>query len=150
MGAVPLSRRRRVGIAGEVAGVIRLAFEAGEISSLFGLEGVLRASLRSDLCLRGWHWHEAQRAAADIVNVAHGLLGAERPSWNEGQADFVTAGGTLIERTRCKTCHKAMPEGHLKYCSKGCASADHHRIASRRNAAADEYAGQAVSLARAG
>ncbi|MDN5872797.1 MAG: hypothetical protein L0H29_00240 [Sinobacteraceae bacterium] len=122
------SRRRQQGISGDVAGVIRLAFAAGEIASLFGLEGPLRASLRADLCLRGWGWLDAHRAAVDIVNSALMFLGAERPCWNEGQREWTIEAGTLIERTRCIKCHKPLPEGHFKYCGYLCGDAHRHQI----------------------
>lgn len=128
--------------------MIRLAFAAGRISTLFGLEGVIVAALRSDLCLRGWRWREAHDAAANIVNIAHSLLGAERPTWYEGQLEHVIAAGLLIERTRCKRCHGALPEGRRKYCSTVCRSSDHSALATLRGASADRAADLAVKTAR--
>ncbi len=143
-----LTHRRRLNLAGEVAMVIRLAFAAGRISTLFGLEGVLVAALRCDLCLRGWRWREAHDAAASIVHIAHSLLGAERPTWNEGQSEYVIAAGLLIERTRCKRCHGPLPEGRRKYCSTECNCNDHHAVARLREASADLAADLAVKTAR--
>lgn len=143
-----LTHRRRLVMAGQVATVIRLTFAAGRISTLFGLEGAIVAALRSDLCLRGWRWREAHGAAANIVHIAHGLLGAERPTWYEGQPDFVISPGLLIERTRCKRCHRPLPEGRPKYCSNACKSTDQKAIAAIRDATSEVAADRAVRNAR--
>ena len=131
------TRRRQLSMASRVATVIRLAFAAGRISTLFGLEGTLKSALRADLCLRGWHWDDANQAAGNIMSAAHGLLGAERPSWYEGQADYVIAEGLLIERTRCKRCHKTLPEERPMFCSFLCKASHHNHLANVRNASAD-------------
>lgn len=131
-----LTKRRKLGMAGQLAAVIRLAYAAGEISSLFGLEGALRASVRADLCLRGWCWRDANQMAVDLVAGAHGLLGAERPDWYEGQPDYVISEGLLIERTRCKRCHKKLPEGHPKFCSDQCRK-NHHLLLFRVRSASE-------------
>lgn len=131
-----LSRRRQLGMAGELAKVIRLAFAAGEISSLWGLEGTLRASLRSDLCLRGWSWPVANQTACDVVAGAHGLLGAERPDWADAQPEYILAPGVLIERVRCQRCHKTLPEGRPKFCSDICRRG-YHLMLHRVRAASD-------------
>tara|TARA_R110002049_G_scaffold160685_3_gene325666 strand:+ start:550 stop:966 length:417 start_codon:yes stop_codon:yes gene_type:complete len=124
-------------MAGAVAQVIRLEFEAGRISTLYGLEGVLRAALRSSLCLLGWHWGDAQQAATDIVGAAHSLLGAERPDWYEGQPEYVVAEDLLIERTRCRRCHKPLQGNCRKYCSALCRSGHHHALNRIREASAE-------------
>lgn len=133
---VRFNKRRSKIIAVRLAGVIRLAFKEGDIASLFGLEGPLRASLRSNLCLRGWHWRDADRLACDVLSGAHALVGAERPSWNEGQREWTIEGGTLIERTRCARCHQKLPEGHPKFCSDICRK-NHHLLLFRLRAASD-------------
>ncbi|WP_299671500.1 hypothetical protein [uncultured Roseobacter sp.] len=142
------TRRRRMNMAGEVAKVIRLAFAAGRITTLFGLEGALQAALRADLCLRGWHWVDAHQAATDIVEGAHSLLGADRPDWYEGQPEYVIAGGVLIARTRCKRCHKKLPEGRLKFCSGLCSSSEKQALAKLRLASSDRAADLAVHMVR--
>ncbi|WP_139816221.1 hypothetical protein [Planktotalea arctica] len=128
------SKRRKLGMAGQIADVIRLAFADGQISSIFGLEGVMRASLRADLCLRGWRWLDADQAARDIVSGAHSLLGAKRPDWYEGQPEYVIAEGVLIERTRCKRCHKKLPENHYKFCGDVCRKSYHSVLFNLRHA----------------
>ncbi len=145
MGVVQtFTRRRQTTIAGDVAGVIRLAFAAGEIASLWGLEGTLRASLRADLCLRGWQWAVADQTARDIVAGAHRFIGAERPSWYEGQPEHVISEGTLIERTRCACCHKPLPEDRKKFCSSICYTSHKHRLSRRRAVADDKGAEMAI------
>jgi hypothetical protein len=131
-------RRGRLGpgrqgdLVREVADVIRLAFEAGAIGSLWGLEGPLRASIRGELCLQGWTWETADLAARDVLAAAHRNVGAKRPTWNEGQREWVVAEGLLIERTRCVRCHKPLPEGHHKFCNELCARAYIKRVSRRR------------------
>lgn len=147
MGVVTtFTRRRQNTIAGDIAGVIRLAFEAGHIASMLGLEGILRASLRADLCLRGWQWIDADRAAIDIVASAHRLLGAERPDWYEGQREWTVEAGTLIERTRCARCHKKLPEGNFKYCSRLCNTGHANRRHALRTVADGKAADMAIRM----
>lgn len=129
------ARRGRMGegrynaLVKELARVIRLAFEAGATGSLWGLEGPLRAGIRSDLCLQGWTWNSADLMARDVLEDAFRAAGAlVRPTWNEGQPEWTIEAGTLIERTRCANCHKPLPEGRPKFCSDLCASAMHLRI----------------------
>jgi hypothetical protein len=134
---VGFTRRRKTTIAGDIATVIRLAFLAGDIACLFGLEGPLRASLRADLCLRGWRWIDADQAARDIMAGAHRIAGAERPDWQEGQPEWVIREGVLIERTRCIKCHKPLPEENYKFCSRLCGDAHQHRMAELRKGSED-------------
>lgn len=134
---VKFNKRRKNTIAGDIATVIRLAFQAGEIATLFGLEGPLRASLRGDLCLRGWSWSDADQAARDIMASAHRIAGAERPDWYEGQPEYTIREGVLIERTRCVKCHKPLPEGHHKFCSRLCGDAHTKRMAELRKGQED-------------
>lgn len=117
-----LGRGRFEALVLELAGVIRLAFEAGATGSLFGLEGPLRHGIRSDLCLAGWRWADADTMARELMDEAFRAVRAVRPSWNEGQREWTIEAGTLIERTRCANCHKSLPEGHWKFCSSSCAS----------------------------
>lgn len=137
------ARRGRLGagrfdtLVKELAGVIWLAFEAGETGSLFGLEGPLRHAVRSDLCLQGWKWKDAESVAKDAMDEALGAVGATRPSWNEGQLEWTIEAGTLIERTRCVRCHAPLPEDRHKYCSDICAQGHHRWIARRKEASED-------------
>jgi hypothetical protein len=137
--------RRYGALIESLARTIRIAFEAGATGSLWGLEGPLRASIRSDLCLQGWRWKDADDLAKDVLAAAHSRVGAKRPSWNEGQLEWTIEAGTLIERTRCVHCHKPLPEGHFKFCSHHCNSVHHHRLARRHEMDAERVA---ASVAR--
>lgn len=127
----------------ELVAVIRLAFEAGATATLFGLEGPLRAGIRSDLCRQGWAWLDADAMAREMLEEAFRTMRATRPGWDEGQPEWTIHAGTLIERTFCVRCHKPLPEGHHKYCSRICAASHQHRQATRREAEGD----RAVMLA---
>ena len=111
------------GFVSELAGVMRLAFDAGATGSLFGLEGALRHAIRSELCLNGWRWPDADATARDLMDAAFRAVSARRPTWNEGQPEWTVEAGTLIERTRCARCGSPLPEGHHKFCSSLCARA---------------------------
>lgn len=134
------ARRGRLGegryniLVRELARVIRMAFEAGDTGSLFGLEGPLRAGIRSDLCRQGWGWLSADLAARDLLDDAFLKVRALRPAWEEGQPDWAICSGALIERTRCAKCHGPLPEGHFKFCSSGCAKVHSYRLSARREA----------------
>ncbi|MBL3571951.1 hypothetical protein DSD19_05450 [Rhodovulum sp. BSW8] len=137
------ARRGRLGqarfdaLAGELAAVIRLAFEAGATATLFGLEGPLRHGIRSDLCLMGWTWESADLMARELLDEAFKRVRAVRPTWNEGQPEWVIEAGTLIERTRCINCGKPLPEGHHKYCGEICADSKRRRVARIKEASED-------------
>lgn len=127
-----LARQRFNKLAGDIARAIRLSFDAGDIGSLLGLEGPLRHAVRADLCLLGWRWIDANFTAILVVDDALRRVRAQRPSWNEGQREWTISEGLLIERTRCVECHKALPEGHYKYCGHLCSNAYRLRAAYRR------------------
>lgn len=138
------ARRGRLGpgrfdaLVRELAGVIRLAFEAGATGSLFGLEGPLRHAIRSDLCLQGWRWKDADAMAREMMDEAFRAVRATRPTWNEGQPEWTIPANTLIERTRCVRCGKPLPEGHHKFCSDLCASTFHARLLRLREGREDQ------------
>lgn len=134
-----LGRGRYADLVKEIAGVIQLSFEAGAISTLFGLEGPIRHGIRSDLCLQRWRWTDADRMAREIMDDALQSLKAERPDWNEGQLEWTIEAGTLIERTRCIRCHTPLPEGHFKFCG-GLCSASHSMFLSRLKRANEDVA----------
>lgn len=138
-----LGRERFCALAGELASVIRLAFEAGAVGSPLGLEGPLRHGIRSNLCLLGWRWPDADAMARELIEEALRRLRAVRPTWKEGQPEWVIEAGTLIARTRCINCHKPLPEGHHKFCGELCGDAHSERVARRRNASED----RAIQLA---
>lgn len=134
------ARRGRMGearynaVAKELARVIRLAFQAGATGSLWGLEGPLRAGIRSDLCLQGWRWAEADKMAREVLEDAFRIAGPMiRPTWNEGQPEWTIEAGTLIERTHCARCFKPLPDGNHKFCSDLCRASFHAQIARRKS-----------------
>lgn len=89
----------------------------------FSFEAAVRHGLRGSLCLQGWRWPDADLAACDIVGAALRLIGAKRPTWQEGQPEWTQPAVFAVERTRCIRCHGPMPEGHHKFCSHLCGSA---------------------------
>lgn len=130
-------------LVADLAGVIQMAFEAGATASLWGMEGPLRHAIRSDLCLRGWKWLEAEKMARDVLEDAFRKVNAKRPDWEEGQPEWAIATNILIERTLCVNCHKPLPGGHWKFCGDLCASNHSRRLNYRKEADED----RAISLA---
>ena len=103
--------------------VVRLAVE--QLSdwrlSPFEHEGDVRAGMRSEMCLQSLRWDDADRAAASIVSEALTKIGAKRPTWEEGQRNYVEP------RENCAWCQKELPEDMLRgdfskrFCSDVCA-----------------------------
>lgn len=108
-----------------IVNIIRTQIAEGRLATPFGLDGPMRHAVRGKLCLEGWGWSEADEAAKHVLSECYVMLRAERPSWNEGQPDWVTHGGQLIERTRCARCHKPLQGEQKKFCSSLCASGYH-------------------------
>lgn len=135
---------RFAGLVQELAGVIRLAFEAGATASLWGLEGPLRHAIRSDLCLQGWEWQEADHVAKEILAEAFRKVNAVRPSWNEGQLEWTIEAGTLIERETCVRCSKPLPEGHYKFCSHLCGLSHRKHVAFMKQASEEQVIMSAI------
>lgn len=139
-----LGKGRADALVKELATVIRLAFEAGATASIFGLEGPLRHAIRSDLCLQGWSWTDADIMAREMLEEVFRVVRAKRPSWNEGQREWAIAAGTLIERTRCVRCCKPLPEGHFKFCGDLCSGVYHSALSLRRQVQGDRAVDIAV------
>lgn len=139
------ARRGKVGrgrfeaLANDLGRIILLAFQTGQIASIFGLEGPLRAGLRADLCRQGWGWLAADLTARDLLSEIFTRIGAKRPDWYEGQPEWTIEAGTLIERTRCVRCQAPLPEGHYKFCSRMC-SASHAAFMHRKRQASEDLA----------
>lgn len=140
-----LGRGRYADLVKEIAELIRHSFEAGDISSPFGLEGALWHSIRGDLCLQGWRWLDADRMAREMLSDAFSALKVERPDWKEGQLEWTIEAGTLIERTRCMRCHVPLPEGHYKFCSNLCGT-NHSRTLSRQRQEYEDLSTQVIQL----
>lgn len=114
-----LGRGRYYALVDSVVSVLKTG-----VWSKFEFEGACRSGIRSRLCSEGWRWFDADSCALAIVGEALGIIGAVRPTWNEGQPDHVHE--DLVQRTRCAHCGTRIPderEGRLtKYCSDNCRS----------------------------
>lgn len=91
--------------------------------SPFEHEGPMRAGLRAGLCLSGTGWTLSDLAAADIVEEALRSIGAHRPTFEQGQPEYVH------ELTYCAHCSRPLGDEHLsgarrlRFCSVECAKA---------------------------
>lgn len=87
----------------------------------FENEGPMTHALRSTLCLDGNAFERADMEARSVVGQVLHDLGAERPSWEQGQPEYVDP------RENCTRCGKTILEvyGHKSYrfCSEVCAKA---------------------------
>jgi hypothetical protein len=96
----------------------------------FAFEAACRHGLRAALCLAGWTWAKADREAADIVALALRDLGAQRPTWQQGQPDYAQT-GTIILRERCLSCGASLlNELNTTYCSWLCRNRWHATMAA--------------------
>lgn len=105
-------------------------------SSKWEFEGACLAGLRSHRCLAGHEWHAADKWAAKVVAHALARIGASiRPTWQQGQPDFVEGMDGLIDRRRCVTCGGRIDDDSRRlYCSDEC-----NRTAATRRMAARLY-----------
>lgn len=89
--------------------------------TVFEKEGPLVAGIRSSLCLQGHGWTSAHREAVSLVSEALNIVGAERPTWVQGQREYTERDG------HCYHCGGELPEdadeGRRKtfFCSAECA-----------------------------
>ena len=89
--------------------------------SAFEHEGSTISSLRSGLCLQGHGWLRANAEATRFVAEALAKLGAQRPSWEQGQAEYT------VPRETCSWCGSPVREEYLfgphaiGFCSDLCA-----------------------------
>jgi hypothetical protein len=92
--------------------------------TVFEHEGSCRHGLRSALCLDGWSWEDADAAARGVVSKAYVVIGATRPTWQQGQPEWTQDGFSPVERTYCAHCRKHLPESeggqNRIYCSRNC------------------------------
>ncbi len=107
------------------------------VPSLFQYEAACRHGLRRVLVEQGWRWADADAAANVAVAEALRRLGAVRPTWYEGQAEYLQ--NVAIDRHFCARCGNPLEEGRSKYCSHLCGTA----ASKQRNA----FFGMQVSLA---
>lgn len=87
--------------------------------SHFEFEGATRAGIRAALCLQGYGWHRSDQQTSEIVAEALSLLGAKRPTWNEGQPEYTTP------RENCQQCRGPLDDTQIahadRFCSAECA-----------------------------
>lgn len=81
--------------------------------SPFEFEADARAGVRSALCLRGYAWERSDEEAAGLVAEGLRIIGAIRPTWQEGQPEFTDSGRdqdareAMLQRTKpCARCGK--------------------------------------------
>lgn len=120
--------RSRSRLVNAMAAIMRKDVQTGEAATVFRHEGLFIHLLRGRLCLVGWPWIMADVVARQLVAEALDRIEAERPTWYEGQPEYVIQPGVLIARTRCVRCHKKLPEGHHKFCGELCGNAHRLRI----------------------
>lgn len=105
-------------------------------SSPFEYEGAARAAIRSALCLQGYSWARSDHEAAALVAEALQMMGAERPSWAEGQPEY------LIPPDHCRGCAGPLDEeqkaSRIPFCSIECARNARQRWGFERRAKEDE------------
>ncbi|SDD71836.1 hypothetical protein [Rhodospira trueperi] len=121
-----MSRRGHVGLSDRARRIATVAAILRDWSaSPFEHEGACRHGIRAGLCLDGWPWPRADAEAVHVVSEALAANGATRPTWADGQPEWIDE---LTERTRCAWCGNGMPpasEAHRngvprKYCSALC------------------------------
>lgn len=140
-----LADSRRKALVDRLAISTRLALEADMIATKFGLEAAFRYRIRSILCLQGWPWPAADRAAREILDAVFARLCAARPSWDEGQPEWAQKGASAsLGRMGCARCRKALPPGHHKFCGKLCADAYHAWMERLRRVGEDEALDMAI------
>ncbi|ACM35619.1 MULTISPECIES: hypothetical protein [Rhizobium/Agrobacterium group] len=89
----------------------------------FESEGAVRHGLRSALCADGNRWARSDLEAETIINQAFRLMGVQRPTWEQGQPEYVEP------RENCKWCSRLLPDDLQRggsrnmYCSEHCARA---------------------------
>ena len=98
---------------------IVLILDRGEPSK-FAFEGSCRRGLRSSFVLAGWRWAEADATAADILAAAFREIGAQRPTWLDGQPSAFQDGAS-IPRERCLGCgQQLLGDVTERFCSRPC------------------------------
>lgn len=89
--------------------------------SPFEHEAACLHGLRSGFCLEGHRWPLANLEAEQIVAEALRQIGAERPTWGQGQREYT------VPRENCSWCRRPLKEEDYtgkrdrKFCSAKCA-----------------------------
>ena len=115
----------------------------------FAFEGACRHAIRAGLCLDGWRWKRADERSAEIMAEAFAAIGAQRPTWLQGQPEYTQEGYSPIERLFCVRCGKRLPDEHhvsQRYCSQLCGDAASH-ARRRRDESAEDRAKRLAYLA---
>lgn len=116
--------------------------------SKFEHEAHCRHGIRQGLCLAGHPWDASDSAAVYIVAEALANLGAQRPSWAEGQHEYVTP------RENCRRCGRDLEadaytgKRRTTYCSVECARADIEAIEDGNRKATNVVYARAQRLVR--
>jgi len=120
-----LNRNKREHLVSTVA----LMLKQGQ-PTRFAFEGACRHGVRSSLCLQGWAWCDADAAAASVVSAALNRIGAERPTWAQGQPGYTEEGFAPVQYTRCVHCHSNIGDEVVsgKFCSELCRNANYQQI----------------------
>ena len=125
------AERRRAALVGTVAAIL----DQGQ-PTRFAYEGACRHGVRGAFILSGgWPWQAADAAAAEIIESAFKRLGVSRPTWLQGQPEYVEV--VDGDHMACLRCGKSLeglpaPTGRVrKYCSKQCLAA-HNVYVNRR------------------
>lgn len=113
-----INKDRKRDLVDRIAGIMREAEPTP-----FAAEGPARAGIRASLCLDGWPWATADKLAADVVGGALHVVGAVRPTWDQGQPGWTEPGALPVLRERCARCGHELPDGHRLWCSDVCAKA---------------------------
>ena len=95
-------------------------------STPFENEGPLRHGVRAAICLQGHSWPVADAEAAGMIHAAFMKMGVRRPTWDQGQREYIIAVET------CSGCGSGLDEAQIdrrhRFCSVMCAkSASQHR-----------------------
>jgi predicted nucleic acid-binding Zn ribbon protein len=106
--------------------------------SKFENEGAIRAALRSALCLQGHGWRPSDEESETLLATAFRKMGAKRPTWIEGQPEYITP------RENCIRCGDALDDETMekrgRFCSDVCrGSAAVYREAIDRYASRQVY-----------
>lgn len=114
--------------------------------SPFEMEGPVRAGIRSALCMDGHGWHRADAEAEALVAEALHLIGAIRPTWEQGQREYA------IGRDYCLYCRGPLDEEeiarHRKFCSTDCAGRYMRTRDDEASVAIDQVRSHAYYLVR--
>lgn len=120
------ARRGRLGpgrydaLVNRLAAFMRQEWEDRRTPTKLNHEGTARHAIRSELCLQGWRWRDANEMACDVIAAALLRIGGKRPTWLDGQPAFYQDGAS-VPRERCLCCGAALVgDIGVSFCSRGC------------------------------